>query len=74
MIKGFIDYKGDKIAFVIDDYRMELFADDTILVQFCKECNFKKNYILNGQCYDSGISNRKATFLVEYSIERQPFW
>ena len=30
MEKGFIEYKNDKIPFVIKDYCMELFTDDAL--------------------------------------------
>ena len=46
MVKGFILYKNEKIPFVIDKYRMELFTDDKILNDFMQEYNKKKNYIL----------------------------
>ena len=45
MVKGFIDFKGGKIPFVIENYCMELFTDDDLLKDFSKEYNFKKNYI-----------------------------
>lgn len=68
MVKGFIFFRDGKIPFVIENYRMELFTDDSLLDDFCKEYNFKENYILHGQCFDIGIRGRKATFLVENSI------
>ena len=68
MVKGFISFRGGKIPFVIENYRMELFTDDSLLDNFCKEYNFKENYILHGQCFDTGIGGRKATFWVENSI------
>ena len=68
IVKGFVFYKDGKIPFVIENYRMELFTDDPILSDFCKEYNFKDNYILSGQCFDDGILGRHATFLVENSI------
>ena len=68
MVKGFISFRGGKIPFVIENYRMELFTDDSLLDDFCKEYNFKENYILHGQCFDIGIRGRKATFLVENSM------
>ena len=64
MVKGFIFFRDGKIPFVIENYRMELFTDDSLLDDFCKEYNFKENYILHGQCFDIGIRGRKATFLV----------
>lgn len=66
--KGFIFFKEGKIPFVIENYRMELFSDDSLLDDFCKEYNFKENYILHGQCFDIGIRGRKATFFVENSM------
>lgn len=68
MLKGFIFFKTGKIPFVINNYRMELFTDDILLNDFCKEYNSKNNYLLNGQCFDTGISGRIAVFLVEYSL------
>ena len=68
MVKGFVFFKDGKIPFVIENYRMELFSDDPLLSDFCKEHNFKDNYILYGQCFDMGYQGRKATFLVEYSM------
>lgn len=68
MVKGFIFFRDGKIPFVIENYRMELFTDDSLLDDFCKEYNFKENYILHGQCFDVGIRGRKATFLVENSM------
>ena len=44
MVKGFIFFKEGKIPFVIENYRMELFADDSLLDDFCKEYNFKENH------------------------------
>ena len=64
MVKGFIFFRDGKIPFVIENYRMELFTDDSLLDDFCKEYNFKENYILHGQCFDIGIRGRKATVLV----------
>lgn len=34
MVKGFIHYKDARIPFVIQDYRMDLFTDDSILNAF----------------------------------------
>lgn len=68
MVKGFISFRNGKIPFVIENYRMELFTDDSLLDDFCKEYNFKENYILHGQCFDIGIRGRNATFLVENSM------
>lgn len=68
MVKGFIFFMDGKIPFVIENYRMELFSDDPIIKDFCKEYNFKENYILHGLCFDSGSFCRRATFLVENSM------
>lgn len=68
MDKGFVYFNDSKIPFVIENYRMELFTDEPILNDFCKEYNFKDNFILLGQCFDNGGSRRKATFLVENSM------
>ena len=68
MVKGFVYFSDNKIPFVIEGYRMELFSDEPILSDFCKENNYKDNYILYGQCLDNGFHRRNATFLVENSI------
>lgn len=68
MIKGFIFYRDGKIPFVIEEYRMELFSDDSLLSDFAKEHNFKANYTLCGQYFRDGIQGKRATFLVEYSM------
>lgn len=68
MVKGFVFFKNDKIPFVIDKYRMELFTDKPILNDFCKEYNSKNNYMLWGQCFDIGSLGRNATFFVENSV------
>lgn len=68
VVKGFVFFKKGKIPFVIENYRMELFTDDSILSDFTKEYNFKDNYILHGQCFGDGYHGQKATFLVEYSL------
>lgn len=49
MVKGFIFFRDGKIPFVIENYHMELFTDDPLLDDFCKEYNFKENYILHTQ-------------------------
>jgi len=68
MVKGFVFFKKGKIPFVIENYRMELFTDDSLLNDFSKEYNFKANYILQGQYFGSGIQGQKATFFVEHSM------
>lgn len=68
MVKGFVFFKEGKIPFVIENYRMELFTDDSLLNDFSKEYNFKTNYILQGQYFGSGIQGQKATFFVEHSM------
>lgn len=68
MIKGFILYNEGKIPFVLDDYQMELFTDDTILTDFTKEHNFKTNYTINGKWFMNGSIGNDATFLVEHSV------
>ena len=47
MVKGFVFFKEGKIPFVIEDYRMELFTDDSLMGDFCKEYNYKGDYILH---------------------------
>ena len=68
MVKGFVFFRDGKIPFVIEDYCMELFSDDSLLKDFTKEYNFKKNYILQGEYFGSGFQAQKAKFLVEHSI------
>ena len=68
MVKGFVFYRGGKIPFVIEDYRLELFSDDSLLSNFAKEHNFKMNYTLNGQYFRDGLHGQRAIFLVEYSM------
>ena len=68
MIKGFIIYQSGRLPFVIDNYIMELFTDDTLLSDFTKEYNFKINYILTGQCFTSGSQSQKITISVEHSL------
>ena len=63
MVKGFIFFRTGKIPFVIENYRMDLFTDDSLLEIFCKEYNFKENYILQGLCFDIGPHGRKATLM-----------
>lgn len=68
MDKGFVFFRGGKIPFVIENYRMELFTDNRLLKDFTKKYNFKSNYILKGQCFGSGFQGQNALFLVEKSI------
>ena len=68
MTKGFILYQSGRLPFVIDNYRMELFTDDNLLSDFTKEYNFKKNYILLGQCFTSGSQSQKITISVKHSV------
>ncbi len=68
MIKGFIDFQEEKIPFVIENYRMELFTESDLLNDFSKKYNFTTNYILHGQYFDIGSKGKTATFLVEYSM------
>lgn len=67
MVKGFIDFKGEKIPFVMEIYRMELFSGDSVLDDFAKEYNFKNNYILRGKYFGVGSQGQSATFLVDFS-------
>lgn len=68
MVKGFIDFKDEKIPFVMDNYRMELFSGDSVLDDFAKEHNFKNNYILRGEYFGVGSQGQSATFLVDFSM------
>ena len=68
MVKGFVFYRGGKIPFVIEDYRLELFSDDSLLSNFAKEHNFKMNYTLHGQYFRDGFHGQRVIFLVEYSM------
>lgn len=68
MFKGFIHYKEGRIPFVIENYRMELFTDETLLNEFTKEYNFQTDYVLTGECFNLGITPQKITINVERSI------
>lgn len=68
MVKGFINFRNGRIPFVVEDYRMELFTDESLLTDFIKEYNFKSSYVLYGQCFRNGICGQKATFLVEHNV------
>jgi hypothetical protein len=68
MVKGFIFFRDGKIPFVINNYHMELFTDDSLLEDFIKEHNFKTNYILQGRCLANGFQGQKATFWVVQSM------
>lgn len=68
MVKGFIHYKEKRIPFVIENYKMELFTDDSILNEFTKEYNFQTDYILTGECFDPGVTSRKITVIVEHTM------
>ena len=68
MIKGFINYKDGKIPFIINNFCMELFTDDSLLSDFFREHNHKKDYVLKGQCFRNGRHGVDATFFVEYSM------
>ena len=67
LFKGFINYKNGRIPFVIENYRMELFTDDSLLSEFTKEHNKKTNYELTGRCFRSGSIAQPITILVEKS-------
>lgn len=68
MFKGLIDYQNRKIPFIIDNYQMDLFSEKELVTLFVKEYNFKKNYILTGQCFDVGNTPRNITIWVERSM------
>ena len=69
MLKGFIFFNEGQIPFVTDNYRMELFTEDeSLLNDYCKRYNFKTYYVLEGLCFNGGISGQKVTFLVERSM------
>ncbi len=68
MTKGFVFFRDGRIPFVMENYCMELFTDESLLDDFCKEYNDKENYILQGQCLDRGRQAQKVTFWVENSI------
>ncbi len=69
MIKGFIHFKDGRIPFVLSDYRMELFTDDPLLSDFCKEYNFKTKYILEGECFlSSNYQSQRIVLWVESSM------
>lgn len=68
MFKGVINYQNGKIPFIIDNYQMSLFSEEELVSLFVKEYNFKKNYILTGQCFIGGNMPRHITLLVEKSM------
>lgn len=41
MVKGFISFRGGKIPFVIENYRMELFTDDSLLDNFSYKIRYE---------------------------------
>ena len=50
MIKGFISYKSSKIAFVIENFRMELFSENNnLLDSFINEYKFSLAAV---NCFD----------------------
>lgn len=68
MFKGVIDYQSEKIPFIIHDYQLNLFSEEELVNRFVKEHNFKKNYILTGQCFGAGNIPQDITLLVEKSM------
>lgn len=70
MVKGFIFYKESEIPFVIgEDFKMELFSDNPIINEHCKEYNFQYDYILEGKCtVASGVTYTKIVFIIGKSI------
>ncbi len=72
MFKGFIDFNGTAIPFVLDNYTLEIFSNSDAASDFCKKYNHKTNYILNGTI-DGGLQDqfsREIIALVEYSMGR----
>ena len=69
MIKGFISYKSGKIAFVIENFRMELFSENNnSLDSFINEYRLEQEFILCGQCFRFGTQGQTINFLVEYML------
>ena len=69
MIKGFISYKSGKIAFVIENFRMELFSENNnLLDSFINEYRLEQEFILYGRYFGLGMQGQKITFLVEYIL------
>ena len=69
MIKGFISYKSSKIAFVIENFRMELFSENNnLLDSFINEYRLEQEFILYGRYFGLGKKKKKITFLVEYIL------
>lgn len=69
MIKGFISYKSSKIAFVIENFRMELFSENNnSLNSFINEYRLEQEFILCGQCFRFGTQGQTINFLVEYML------
>ena len=58
MHKGFILYNYQKIPFVINDFKAELFSDSSILDDFRKEYGSKTDFTIKGECFDSGSLSR----------------
>lgn len=65
MLKGFILYKDNKIPFVIDGFRVELFSDNSCLSEFINEYRSKSDFILNGVCLGLSTNRRPITLYVE---------
>ena len=69
MIKGFISYKSSKIAFVIENFRMELFSENNnLLDSFINEYRLEQEFILYGRYFGIGMQGQKITFFVEYIL------
>lgn len=65
MLKGFILYKDNKIPFVIDGFRVELFSDNSCLSEFIKEYRSESDFKLNGECVGPYTNIRPITLYVE---------
>ena len=69
MIKGFISYKSSKIAFVIENFRMELFSENNnLLDSFINEYRLEQEFILYGRYFGIGMQGQKITFFVKYIL------
>ena len=67
-IKGFINYKDDKIPFVLEEYKLELFSDNELIQSFFKEYNLKNNYVLTGQYFRMETTPESITLLIDRSM------
>lgn len=69
VLKGFINYKNERIPFVMENYKMELFSlNEELLSEYMAEHNFRPNYILHGVHFRFGTTPQSITMLVKESM------